>query len=97
MISPVSSDSDFASLRRDLESVKNDVASLLEHLKADTGASAESAMNRIEESGRQAFKAVTDQGGKSMSAISRQIEAQPVAALLIAAGIGWIGGRVFLR
>lgn len=97
MVSPVSPDSDFASLRKDLESVKNDVASLLEHLKTDAGANAESAINRIEEGGRQAFKAVTDQGSKSISAIGRQIEAQPIAALLIAAGIGWIGGRVLLR
>lgn len=97
MNSPISTDADVASLRRDLESVKNDVASLLEHLKADTGACAEGALNRIEEGGRQAFRAVTDQGSKSMGALGRQIEAQPVVALLIAAGLGWIGGRVFRR
>jgi hypothetical protein len=34
---------------------------------------------------------------RSAKALRRQIEAQPLAALLIALGVGYIGGRVLSR
>lgn len=90
-------EADFATLRDDLAGLKSDVAALLGHMKADAGTGAQAAADKVNDGARRLLDTATDQGGASINAISRQIEAQPLAALLIAVGIGWIGGRLLSR
>jgi ElaB/YqjD/DUF883 family membrane-anchored ribosome-binding protein len=40
---------------------------------------------------------VTDRGGRAARAVSHQIEEQPVISLIIAAAVGFLGGRLLLR
>lgn len=94
---PNTTEADFATLRDDLASLKNDVAALLGHMKTDAGEGIQGAADRADDGARRLIQAAADRGEASMTAVGRQIEAQPVVALLIAVGIGWVGGRLLSR
>ena len=97
MSATITTEADFAALRDDLAGLKTDVAALLGHMKSDAGNSVRATSAGIDEGARRLLGSAVDQGNESMTAIGRQIEAQPLVALLIAVGIGWVGGRVLSR
>jgi ElaB/YqjD/DUF883 family membrane-anchored ribosome-binding protein len=43
------------------------------------------------------YGSLSKQGARSVKAISRQVEEQPLASLLVAFGIGLISGRLLSR
>jgi ElaB/YqjD/DUF883 family membrane-anchored ribosome-binding protein len=43
------------------------------------------------------YRSLSKQGERSIKAISRQVEEQPFTSLLVAFGIGLIGGRLLGR
>ena len=90
-------DSSLAAVREDLASLRRDVMGLMDHLKASATNGARSTVSDLDEGARQLYRAAASEGDRSAKAISRQIEEQPLLALAIAAGIGYIGGRVFSR
>ena len=83
-----------ASLQADIAALKHDLSSLLGHLKSGgTRATTEP----LQEEAQRLYQAAAAQGSKATDALSEQIEKQPLMALLIALGIGYVGGRLLSR
>jgi ElaB/YqjD/DUF883 family membrane-anchored ribosome-binding protein len=97
-------DPDLAALRDDLAALKRDVAGLIEHLKAGAteGAQsavegAQSAVEHLQDGAHRLCDSVAAEGQREAKVVCRQIEEHPLLALLIAVGVGYIGGRVLSR
>lgn len=88
---------DLEHLQRDMAALRNDVALLLGHLKTGATNGVEAAVNQIDDGAQLLYRTATAEGERAVRAIGRQIEQQPVVALLIVLGIGYIGGRLLSR
>ena len=86
-----------AALHEDVAALKRDVAKLLEQLKANAKEAAGGAGEHLDESAQQLYRNLAAQGEESLNALSRQVEKQPLLALLVAFGVGYILGRVLSR
>ena len=86
-----------AGLQDDIAALKRDVASLMEHLRLGATAGVQSASDQIDDSTHRVCRTVSAEGERAAKAISRQVEAQPLVALLVALGVGYIGGRMLSR
>jgi ElaB/YqjD/DUF883 family membrane-anchored ribosome-binding protein len=73
---------DLATLQDDMTALKKDVGSLLDHLQKETVDGARGAVDRLE---------------KQAEKFSHHIEGRPLTAVLVAAGIGYLGGRLLAR
>ena len=88
---------DLATLQEDLAALKRDVASVVEHLTASATSGAQGAAAQRAAGARRAYRAVAEEGDRAVRAVGAQVEAQPLAALAIALGIGYLGGRLLAR
>ena len=77
---------DIAALQKDFAALKKDVASLLDHLQEETVNGAD-----------RVYRTVAKESQRQAEVLSHRIESQPLIAVLIAAGIGYIGGRLLSR
>ena len=91
------SETSLATLSDDLNAVKRDVAALMDHLKSGAKSGAQSAIDQVDGSAREFYRNAAKQSQKSANLISNQIEEQPLAALLIAVALGYVGGRLMSR
>ena len=91
------SDTDLTMLQNDIGALKQDVARLIEHLTVGAANAARSAASNAESGSRRLWRDVSGEGSHALKTISGRIEKQPLAALLIAAGIGYIGSRLLSR
>ena len=89
------------SIGDDVALLKRDLAQLMEHMKNGTydmaTESARDAVERLSNEADQLYRSLAKQGGRSIKAVSRQVEEQPLASLLVAFGIGLISGRLLGR
>ena len=90
-------DTGLATLQDDIVAIKHDISSLIEHLKTSAANSAQSAAARIDEGSRRYYRTATMEGGNAAKQIGRRIEREPLIALLIVLGVGYIGGRLLSR
>ncbi|HSY89122.1 MAG TPA: hypothetical protein VLA85_21340 [Verrucomicrobiae bacterium] len=92
---------DFDAVATDLAMLKRDVAALMSQLKSGAvrGAkeAAEDTLDQLGERASRLYDKVAAQGARSTEAISRQVEEQPIASLLIAFGVGFIVSRLLSR
>ena len=88
---------DLASLQADVTALKKDVASLVDNLQKQTVTGAIGAVDRLEKQAEQLYRAVYAKGEHQAEVLSHKIEDQPITAVLIAAGIGYLGGRLLAR
>jgi ElaB/YqjD/DUF883 family membrane-anchored ribosome-binding protein len=88
---------DLTALQGDIVALKRDVATLLDHLQKQTVSGARGAAERLEKQAGQLYRSVAAEGQKSAEALTHRIEEQPLAAVLVAAGIGYLGGRLLAR
>jgi ElaB/YqjD/DUF883 family membrane-anchored ribosome-binding protein len=92
---------DFDAVATDLAMLKRDVAALMSQLKSGAvrGAkeAAEDTLDQLSERASRLYDKVAAQGERSAEAISRQVEEQPIASLLIAFGVGFIVSRLLSR
>jgi hypothetical protein len=88
---------DLASFRDDLAALKRDVASLIEHVKGGATDKVHEAAEQIDRGARGLCHEAEAEGERSAKAIGAWVEKQPVLALLIALGVGYVGARVLLR
>ena len=84
-------------LENDIASLKRDVASLIGHLKVGAADGAQGAARHIGDGASGLYDILATESGRAAKGISRQIEQQPLIALLIAIGIGYAGGRFLSR
>ena len=96
-MSDTTNSNDLAALQNDIAALKRDVASLVQHLANGATKSAQDAAGQIDDSARRLYRTAAAEGDRSLKAISAQVEAQPLAALAIAVGIGYLGGRLLTR
>ena len=97
MAASMNADSDLELFREDLDAVKRDVASLIEHMKCGATNTVQNAADQIDRGVRSLRQQAGAEGDRSAKAISVFVEKQPFVALMIAVGIGYIGARVFRR
>ncbi len=96
-MSDTANSSDLAALQNDMAALKRDVASLVQHLTDSAAKSAQDTASQIDDGARRLYRTAAAEGDRSLKAISAQVEAQPIAALLIAVGLGYLGGRLLTR
>jgi hypothetical protein len=97
MSASMDSDPDIALFREDLVILKRDVASLIEHIKGGATNNVQIATNQIERHVRSLRQEAGAQGERSTQAVRVFTEKQPLVALIIAVGIGYVGARVLRR
>jgi ElaB/YqjD/DUF883 family membrane-anchored ribosome-binding protein len=92
---------DFDAVAADLAALKRDMAALMSQLKsgAARGAkeAAENTLDELSDHASRIYDKVAAQGERSAEAISRKVEEQPIASLLIAFGVGFIVSRLLSR
>ncbi len=88
---------DLAALQADINALKQDVSTLLAHLQKGTVNGARGAVDRLEKQAQQLYRSVAAEGSKQADVLSHKIEDQPLTAVLVAAGIGYLGGRLLSR
>jgi hypothetical protein len=86
-----------AGLQDDIAALKRDVASLIEHLKVGATTGAQNAAGQLDDGAHRICRGLAAEGDRAVKAVSDQIEAQPLVALLIALGVGYVGGRLLSR
>jgi hypothetical protein len=97
MDTSINSDADLAAIRGDLAALKGDVGSLIEHLKSGAKNGVQNAADQIS-GGVQGFsQSAADSGQRSATAIGAWVEKQPLLALLVAFGVGYVGARALSR
>ena len=93
--------SDLDSIGDDVVKLKRDLSRLMEHMKNGTydvaTESARDAVERLSNEADDLYRGLVKHGNRSIKSISRQVEEQPLASLLVAFGIGLIGGRLLGR
>jgi hypothetical protein len=85
----------------DLASLKRDLAALAEQLtsgaRAGADTAARDAVDRVGDEGKRLYGNLAAQGERSLKAIGRQVEEQPVMSLLLAFALGFAGSRWLSR
>jgi hypothetical protein len=97
MAGSTNSEQDFAAFRSDLAALKHDVTGLIEHIKGGATDRVQNAAEKIDREARGFCHEAGAEGERSAKAIGAWVEKQPVLALLIALGVGYVGARAFLR
>ena len=92
---------DLDTIGNDVAVLKRDLSRLMEHMKNGTydvaADSAREAVERLSNEADQLYRSFAKQGGRSIKAVSRQVEEQPLASVLVAFGVGLISGRLLGR
>ena len=97
MTALMNADSDLVLFREDLDAVKHDVASLIEHMKGAATSTVQSAACQVEQGIGSVHRQAGVEGERSANALNLSIQNRPFAALTIAVGAGYIGARVLGR
>ena len=93
----MNANSDLALFREDLDAVKRDVASLIEHMKGVATSTAQSAACQVEQGIGSVRRQAGVEGERSANALNLFVQNRPFVALTIAVGAGYIGARVLGR
>ena len=98
---PARNSSDLDALGDDVALLKRDLSRLMEHVKTGTydvaKGSTHEAVERLSEEADRLYRTVSKRSDRSIKAIGRQVEEQPLTSLLVAFGIGLISGRLLGR
>ena len=93
--------SDLSTIGDDVVLLKRGLSRLMDHMKNGTfdvaKESTQEVVARLSDEADRLYRGLTKQSERSVKAISRQVEEQPLASLLVAFGIGLISGRLLSR
>lgn len=93
-IHPVAeSNPDLDAIVSDLASLRRDLAALTDHLKIGAVNGAKGAARDVAGEAERLYGNLAAQGERSMKALGRQVEEQPVMSLLLAFALGFAGSR----
>ena len=91
----------FDTILAELAGLRRDSAHLMEQMKtgAIDGASetAQSLISQLNERASELYESMSDRSERSVEAIRRQVEEQPITSLLVAFTVGMIAGRLLSR
>lgn len=93
-------DVDLQTIMSDVAALKRDLAALVRSMKADVSedvACARSAVGQWGDEALRVYENLAAQGGRSVKAVGRQVEQQPVMSLLVAFAVGFLGSRLLPR
>ena len=88
---------DLAVFREDLDALKRDVTNLIEHVKGSATDTVQSAAGEVDRRVRSLSQRAGAEGDRSAKALQLFVQNQPLVALTIAVGIGYVGARVLRR
>ena len=88
---------ELALFREDLDALKRDVASLIEHMKGGATNTVQNAAGEVERRVISLRQQAGAEGDRSVKALQLFVQNQPIVALTIAVGIGYAGARVLRR
>jgi ElaB/YqjD/DUF883 family membrane-anchored ribosome-binding protein len=86
-------ETDLSQLIADVQALKHDIAALAGHSR---GAAADAA-SALGAEAQRLYGNVASHGRRQAEALGDQVEAHPLASLLIAFGIGFVAGRILPR
>ncbi len=88
---------DIEAITDDIAALKRDLAALVEHIKRGTISSTSGAAAQFGDEAADIYNQLAAEGARSARVLARQVEEQPVASLLIAFAIGFLGSRLLSR
>ena len=81
---------DLNRIASDIQALKADLARLIEHVKTGATDTVSSEATRL-------YDTLTSEGQRQAAALAQSVEEKPLASVLIAFAIGFVGGRILLR
>jgi hypothetical protein len=81
----------------DITALKRDLAALVQHVKSGAVSGAAGAASHVSEEAHGIYGRLAAEAASSAKRISRQVEEQPVASLLVAFALGFVGSRLLPR
>ena len=90
MASETDAESDLTQIVNDIQALKADLARLVEHLKTGATETVSNEASRL-------YETITAEGQRQAAALAHTVEEKPLASVLIAFAVGFIGGRILLR
>ena len=90
-------ESDLAMYREDLDALKRDVASLVEHIKDRATNTVQNAAGEVDRRVRSLGQQAEAGRDGSTKVFNLFVQNQPLVALTIAAAIGYVGARLLRR
>jgi ElaB/YqjD/DUF883 family membrane-anchored ribosome-binding protein len=84
-------------LRADIATLRDDVARLVKTLASEAKGMASEAKGDASEEFRRLYAKLSEQSGRGAKAIAHEVEERPLVTLLLAFGIGFIGGTLLRR
>ena len=84
-------------LRADIATLRDDVSRLVKTLASEAKGLASEAKGDASEEVRRLYAKLSEQSGRSAKALAHEVEERPLTALLLAFGIGFIGGTLLRR
>ncbi|HXE16259.1 MAG TPA: hypothetical protein VN632_03460 [Stellaceae bacterium] len=90
-------ETDLNRLIADVQAMKRDIAALAEHSRGSVLSGASEAADAISAEAQRLYDSALKQGRRQVKALSHEVEEQPLLSILIAFGIGFLGGRILPR
>jgi len=90
MASDNDAESDLTRIASDIQALKEDLARLVDHLKTGATETVSSEASRL-------YETLTTEGQRRAAALAHSVEEKPLASVLIAFAIGFVGGRILMR
>ncbi len=97
MADGISSDQTLAALQNDIASLKRDLSSLVGNLKSTATAGAQNTADQIQDGASQLYHTAATEGARTAKLVGKQIQEQPVLAILVVLAVGYLGGRLLTR
>ena len=88
---------DFEAIREDIDNLRKDLARLMEHVKSGAFQTFTGRVEEMSGDARRIYDQALAGGERGAEALVRQVEERPLASLVIAFGLGFIGSRLILR
>jgi ElaB/YqjD/DUF883 family membrane-anchored ribosome-binding protein len=90
MASDNGADSDLTRISNDIQALKEDLARLIEHVKTGATETVSGEASRL-------YETLTSEGQRQAAVLAHSVEEKPLASVLIAFALGFVGGRILLR
>ena len=91
------SGTDIQAIMTDLASLRDDIAALTKHVSNNAFDASSAAAGQLGAEATKVYNNMAAQGQRSAKMIGQQVEQQPLATLLIAFALGFVGSRMLSR